>query len=612
MMKIRRSLAPLSLAALGALVWTPCALQAQDETTADTIFAKVVKPLFDARCVECHGADKTKGRLRLDAPEHITKGGSEGDTIVPGHSADSMLILRVTLPDDDDERMPPEGDPLTPEQIEALKWWIDAKEASYEAKYVEAEVPEAVKKLAETAIAVAPTTEKPEEPALPEVPAADPAAMKPLQDVGVLVLPLAQNTNLLHVECVSVAKDINDSHAAMLPPLAPQLAWLYMNKTGITDEGMKHLAGLTQLRRLHLANTAITDAGVEHLAGLENLETLNLYGTQVTSKSLDIIAKLPKIKKVFLYSTNVEARPAFKFLQEHPDIDLNLGWEFEALKTLDIGMALHEGFDEKVTGEVKGGNVEYADGPATKAGTFDGKAFVVAGDLANFDRTEPFSVVAWVKPGEQDLQVIAARSDSADGERGWTFMLDQGALSFHMASDSADNAVKVKAKTPLSTDQWYYVGAAYDGSSKAEGVTLYVDGNALEAEAQQDNLTRTTKTYQVLHLGRRSDGPAFIGQLDDLRIYPHELSADQVGALFDRFDFKKASGEENRPEEEAAQAGDAETVTFVSLAAHFDDGSCCHKAHGKGEECEHPCCVEALKDGKVCAKCNPEGAKKES
>ena len=58
---------------------------------------------------------------------------------------------------------------------------------------------------------------------------------------------------------------------------------------------------------------------------------------------------------------------------------------------------------------------------------------------------------------------------------------------------------------------------------------------ALDTKTEQDNLTRTTKTYQVLHVGRRSDGAIFKGEIDDLRIYPSALSEDQIGALFDRY-----------------------------------------------------------------------------
>ena len=74
-----------------------------------TIYDKVIKPLFEARCVECHGPDKQKGKLRLDTPEHIS-GGSDGEAIVAGNAAESLVLERVLLPEDDDEAMPPKGE----------------------------------------------------------------------------------------------------------------------------------------------------------------------------------------------------------------------------------------------------------------------------------------------------------------------------------------------------------------------------------------------------------------------------------------------------------------------------------------------------------------------
>jgi mono/diheme cytochrome c family protein len=570
-----------------------------------TIYEAVVKPILEARCVECHGEEKSKGKLRLDTPEHIQKG---DETVVAGKSGDSSLIIRVSLPEDDDDVMPPKGDPLTKDQIAALTWWIDDHKASYEAKFVVADAPEAIQKLASAA--PAPKAPKSKEPELPKVDPAAPELMKPLQDLGVLVLPLAQNTNLLHVESVSVAKDIGDERLALLKPLAPQLAWLYLNKTQITDAGMAHLSGLKQLRRLHLANTAITSAGVKQLEGLENLETLNIYGTKVDDSVLETLTKLPKLKKVFLYDTGVSSRVAFRFLTKNPELDLNLGWDFESLKKLDSGMTYHDAFDDKHQGAIQGGKLTYGDGPSGKSAKFDGKAFVVAGDIANFDRSHPFSLTAWVKGEPQDDGVIAARSDVSDSGRGWSVHVNKSKVAFHLVSNGPDNAIKVSVPVDMDKDTWYHVAATYDGSGKAEGVSIFVDSVAGKATVGQDNLSRPTKTYQVMHVGRRSDGAIFKGEIDDLRVYDSELSADQVGAMFDRYghkDVPAAKEGEEAAKSDTAAASKADLVN-AALVALFDAGSCCHKAHGKGAACDHPCCVKAHANGKVCLKCNP-GAK---
>ena len=91
-------------------------------------YHKSIQPLLAAKCVKCHGPEKQKGGLRLDDRSAAFKGGnSEMPTIVPGHSADTRLVQLVTSTDNN-ERMPPEGEgePLTEEQIDLLRHWIDA------------------------------------------------------------------------------------------------------------------------------------------------------------------------------------------------------------------------------------------------------------------------------------------------------------------------------------------------------------------------------------------------------------------------------------------------------------------------------------------------------
>lgn len=88
-------------------------------------FKTDVWPIFQARCIECHGADKKKSGLRMHNKEEAMKGGTEGPMVVPGKSAESLLIQLVTNTNDNFDIMPPEGDPLTPEQIGLLRAWID-------------------------------------------------------------------------------------------------------------------------------------------------------------------------------------------------------------------------------------------------------------------------------------------------------------------------------------------------------------------------------------------------------------------------------------------------------------------------------------------------------
>jgi hypothetical protein len=83
-----------------------------------------VQPLLAAHCVKCHGAKRQAADLRLDTRSALLKGGENGKAVRPGKSAESRLIVAVSQLDPE-LSMPPEGDPLTDEQVGLLRAWID-------------------------------------------------------------------------------------------------------------------------------------------------------------------------------------------------------------------------------------------------------------------------------------------------------------------------------------------------------------------------------------------------------------------------------------------------------------------------------------------------------
>ncbi len=89
-------------------------------------YLKQVKPVLTARCVSCHGVLRQNGGLRLDTAAFARKGGDSGPALLPGNPGASPLLQRVTAAEHEG-RMPPEGEPLKPEEIRALRAWIQAK-----------------------------------------------------------------------------------------------------------------------------------------------------------------------------------------------------------------------------------------------------------------------------------------------------------------------------------------------------------------------------------------------------------------------------------------------------------------------------------------------------
>src|SRR4051794_26724318 len=92
--------------------------------TRSVDFEKDIQPIFSGRCYGCHGQNKQEAQFRLDSKEVALKGGELGLAIVPGKSAESLLILAVAGAKPD-LVMPRKGERLTAEQVGLLRAWID-------------------------------------------------------------------------------------------------------------------------------------------------------------------------------------------------------------------------------------------------------------------------------------------------------------------------------------------------------------------------------------------------------------------------------------------------------------------------------------------------------
>lgn len=275
-------------------------------------FQKQIQPILAKTCYECHGAEKQKAKLALHTAELFAKGSKEGPVIVPGDPAKSTLYARVILPRDHEDVMPPEdeGEPLTKEQTDLLAQWITEGASFGEWKGDAGAVAEGSSELP-----------------LPEVAAADGAAVEKLRGHGALVLPLAQGINLLDVSFLSSADQVDDAKLADLAPIAQQVYSLNLANTKVTDAGLAQVAALPNLRVLHLEKTSIGDAGLAHLKSLQNLQYLNLYGTQVTDAGLANLEGLKNLKNVYLWQSQVTDAGADKLRAALPECKVDTGWK---------------------------------------------------------------------------------------------------------------------------------------------------------------------------------------------------------------------------------------------------------------------------------------------
>src|SRR5215203_2854277 len=118
MLYIKRFLVLGMLALVGALIW----YFSSDSEKID--YNTQVKPIFNKKCITCHGGVKAKSDFSLLFREDALKPAKSGKyPIVPGYPGKSEMIRRITEKDEE-ERMPYKHDPLTKEEISILRKWI--------------------------------------------------------------------------------------------------------------------------------------------------------------------------------------------------------------------------------------------------------------------------------------------------------------------------------------------------------------------------------------------------------------------------------------------------------------------------------------------------------
>lgn len=302
------------------------------------VYADLVAPVLENRCVQCHKEGKAKGKLRMDTFEMLVKGGKEGPAIVAGKSAESNIIVRIELPKDDDEHMPPEGKPgVEPHELAVLKWWIDSG-ADPAKKLSEMTVPAGIQSaLAKLRDVVAPPAAAGDEGHGSAAQAASGAAgpdSKLRETVeslakefpGALTFESQQSDKVVFT-AVSLRGKLDDAAFAKLAPVVPHLATLDLSATLVTDKSAAALAGAGQLRQVRMAETPITDAAIDSLVKLPALESLNFYGTKVTDAGVAKLAALPTLKRLYLWQTAVTPAAIAALKQKLPQCEIIGGAE---------------------------------------------------------------------------------------------------------------------------------------------------------------------------------------------------------------------------------------------------------------------------------------------
>ena len=187
-----------------------------------------------------------------------------------------------------------------------------------------------------------------------------------------------------------------------------------------------------------------------------------------------------------------------------------------------------------------------AEGVVGTATVCNGDDEIKCADAPRFGRTSPLSYSIWVNPAEEKPRMVVlhqSRAAEDSGFRGIQLTIDRGRPEFSMIHFWPGDAVRIRAKQPIPTGEWSHLAVTHDGSGRATGLRLFVNGAMCDVEVIRDGLTRDVRHRSEwgdmdvggvrLALGARFRDVGFrSGKLDDLRVYDRQLSRAEVRAIY--------------------------------------------------------------------------------
>lgn len=171
-------------------------------------------------------------------------------------------------------------------------------------------------------------------------------------------------------------------------------------------------------------------------------------------------------------------------------------------------------------------------------------------DLENYEWTQPLSAALWINTSKRKKDKTQTLIGNAGPKnnfwRGWEFYLDTlNRLNIRLTSALPGNCIHLTSQDSIRVRQWTHVGFTYDGSGKAGGLRLYVDGQLAPAAIAYDHLYKSIQTRtgreNVLqkravlvgksYRGGNGDNGIFQGRIDDIQFFERNLTALEMALI---------------------------------------------------------------------------------
>jgi hypothetical protein len=174
------------------------------------------------------------------------------------------------------------------------------------------------------------------------------------------------------------------------------------------------------------------------------------------------------------------------------------------------------------------------DGPTGAATALDGDSGPAFDDVPKFRRCDPYSLVLWMRcPDAKERATVIHTSHFTieSDQQGYQMMLEHGRLAWQVIHLWPGSAAAIRTREEFPLQRWVQVAVTYDGSSRADGMHIYLDGVRADTEVEHDHLdgAATVRSFQI---GFRDRDLGFKGgAVDDLQVFDRALTSFEVAEL---------------------------------------------------------------------------------
>ncbi|MGI9541699.1 MAG: c-type cytochrome domain-containing protein [Cyclobacteriaceae bacterium] len=270
------------------------------------IFQDLILPVLEDKCQSCHNQYKVKGGLKMTSYAELQKGGkSEKPLLVASDSSESELYHRITLPEDDEDRMPPKEKPsLIADEIALIEWWI--RSGAKQDMVLGPEPPDSISSLMERFLPNLFQHERLKMRQANELDALAEELGSYGKELGLIIEIDPEYPGFFGISMQMPPAKVDNQTVSKLKPYANLFSKLSLPGADINDDALFDIGKMSNLRELYLPKTPIKGDGLVYLKDLNQLESVNLSNSLLSNEGMLNLIGLPEIKTVYVFGVDAD------------------------------------------------------------------------------------------------------------------------------------------------------------------------------------------------------------------------------------------------------------------------------------------------------------------